>query len=159
MVKSAFLKLFLEAKKKCLTSYEIKATFGCRIPKFPGLRAIFQSTFPIIHQWLFTTESSLSQLRVSGGFGTKVPHPTSFEIYDYNLYCLRKVVNRYGDLLYQFQRIFYFFNIFTSDAEVIFDGNIDISPLISKTSTLLFVCSFHCAVLLFSGSSNTFDFC
>jgi len=41
-----------------------------RIPKFPDLRAIFQPTFPIA-QWLYMAESSLSQLRYSGGFS---PH-------------------------------------------------------------------------------------
>jgi hypothetical protein len=41
MVKPAFLKLFLEAKKKMVGSIQSR-----RIPKFPGLRAIFQSTFP-----------------------------------------------------------------------------------------------------------------
>jgi hypothetical protein len=50
----------------------------------------------VIGQWPYKeplgslAESSLSQLRVSGGMGTKVPrtyipHPTSFEIYIYSL--------------------------------------------------------------------------
>jgi hypothetical protein len=39
-------------------------------------------------------KSSLSQLRVSGGMGTKVPHPTSFEIYKERLSYSEKHVNR-----------------------------------------------------------------
>jgi len=41
MVKSAFLRLFLEAKKKMCNPIR-----GYRIPKFPGLRALFSSVFP-----------------------------------------------------------------------------------------------------------------
>jgi hypothetical protein len=49
LVNTAFLRLFLEAKKKCLTPYGVKATKGCSIPKFPGLRAILSSIFPSDH--------------------------------------------------------------------------------------------------------------
>jgi hypothetical protein len=39
-------------------------------------------------------KSSLSQLRVSGGLGMYVPHPTSFEIYKDRLKKKKKYGNR-----------------------------------------------------------------
>jgi len=56
-VKSAFHRLFLEAWKKWLTHK------GQCIPKFPGLRAVFLSIFPV-SQWSIMAESSQLQLRV-----------------------------------------------------------------------------------------------
>jgi len=57
-------------KKDCGFIRNPPPLIKARIPKFPDLRAIFQPTFPIA-QWLYMAESSLSQLRYSGGFS---PH-------------------------------------------------------------------------------------
>ena len=60
--------------------------------KVSWLAGVFSVSLPGHQaQWLYgnrivsMTESSQSQLRDSGGIGTKVPHLTSFEIYVYTL--------------------------------------------------------------------------
>jgi len=47
MVKSAFLKLFLEAKKKCLTPYEVIASYGSAHTKVSWLEGYFSVNLPI----------------------------------------------------------------------------------------------------------------
>ena len=64
----------------------LEGNFPVDLPGYPVIRSVLADS-PLM------TESSLSQLRVSGGFGTKVPHPTSFEIYTYNLYYSCGIVN------------------------------------------------------------------
>jgi len=46
MVKSAFLKLFLEAKKKCLTPYEVNASYRGAYTKVSWLEGDFSVNLP-----------------------------------------------------------------------------------------------------------------
>jgi hypothetical protein len=72
MVKSAFLKLFLEAKKKCVTPTGLMYT---KVSWLEGNFSVNLPDFSVVWSVLadspYTTKSSLSQLRASGGFS---PH-------------------------------------------------------------------------------------